>query len=523
MAEAVQAPPRVAEEAESRRRSTIALHVLVFTTGAGALATEIGAARLLAPYYGSSTVVWANVIGLVLAALSAGYFLGGRIADRWPTRRALGAIVLCGAVLVAVVPFAAGPFLDVSVNGLDSVSAGAAIGSFFAVLALFAPALVLLGMVAPYAVRLSIEDVRDAGTVAGRLYALSTIGSLAGTFLSALVTIPLIGTQRTLLAAAALMALSGASLLGRRWVIVAAAVAALIAVPTGAVRAEPGLIFEQESRYQFIHVTDLHGVRRLYLNEGLAVHSIWRPNTVLTGGEWDTYLAVPPLLGRPLRRVAILGNAGGTTARAMGVFYPRARVDGVELDPAVTAVGRRYFGLDDNPNLRVITADARPFLRRTHERYDLIVIDAFRPPYVPFYLATREFFRLARSRLTPGGAVVLNVGSTPTDHRLANHVSGTLATEFPLVLTWQALRFNQFVIGLDRPAPRPVLVERLESAPKGLKALADLLGQDLQVAAPSDDPWTDDRAPVEWITDRMILEFAARGGRFEEYPLPTAP
>ena len=313
-------------------------------------------------------------------------------------------------MLIAIVPFAAGPFLDVSVRGLDQVSAGAAIGSFFAVLALFAPAVTLLGMVAPFAVRLAIDDVRDAGSVAGRLYALSTVGSLLGTFLSALVLIPTIGTRRTLLAAAVLVALSGRGaarppLAPRR-----CGVGALIAVPTGAVRAEPGLIYEHESRYQFIHVTELNGVRRLYLNEGLAVHSIWRPNTVLTGGEWDTYLAVPPLLGRPLRRVAILGNAGGTTARAMGVFYPQARIDGVELDPDVTAVGRRYFGLDDNPRLHVITADARPFLRRTHTRYDLIVVDAYRPPYVPFYLATQEFFRLARSRLAPGGAIVLNVG-----------------------------------------------------------------------------------------------------------------
>jgi spermidine synthase len=264
-------------------------------------------------------------------------------------------------------------------------------------------------------------------------------------------------------------------------------------------------------------------VRRLYLNEGLAVHSMWRRDSVLTGGEWDTYLAVPPLLGRPLRHVAILGNAGGTTARALGVFYSRADVDGVELDPAVTAVGRRYFGLGENPRLRVITADARPFLRRTRERYDLIVVDAYRPPYVPFYLATREFFRLARSRLAPGGALVLNVGTVPGDHRLAAGVSGTLATEFPLVLTWQALRFNQFAIGLDRAAPRELLVRRLARAPAGLEPLTELLARQMVTAAPAADPWTDDRAPVEWITDRMILDFAARGGRFEDFELPTAP
>jgi spermidine synthase len=522
VAEALRSRERSPEAVDGRALS-LSLNALVFCAGAGSLATEIGAARLLAPYYGSSTIVWANVIGLVLASLSLGYWLGGRLADRRPDPRLLGGIVLAGAVLIAVVPFAAGPFLDVSVKGLDQVSTGAAIGSFFAVLALFAPPVTLLGMVAPFAVRLAIDDVREAGSVAGRLYALSTVGSLLGTFGSALITIPTVGTRRTLLGAAVLVALPGAALIGRRWLVVAAAIAALLAVPTGAVRAEPGLIYEQESHYQFIHVTELHGVRRLYLNEGLAVHSIWRRDAVLTGGEWDTYLAVPPMLGRPLRRVAILGNAGGTTARALGVFYPQARVDGVELDPAVTAVGRRFFGLDDNPRLRVITADARPFLRRTHSRYDLIVIDAYRPPYVPFYLATREFFRLARSRLAPGGAIVLNVAATPGDDRLAEGVSGTLAAEFPLVLTWQALRFNQFVIGLDRAEPRGLLVRRLARGPAQLRPLSHLLGRDLKIALPAADPWTDDRAPVEWITDRMILEFAARGGRFEEYPLPTAP
>jgi spermidine synthase len=517
VAEAVRA--RAAE----RQGNALGLNALVFCAGAGSLATEIGAARLLAPYYGSSTIVWANVIGLVLASLSLGYWLGGQIADRHPSPRVLGGIVLAGALLIGIVPFAAGPFLDVTVKGLDQVSAGAAIGSFFAILVLFAPPVTLLGMVAPFAVRLAIDDVRDAGSVAGRLYALSTVGSLLGTFLAALVAIPTIGTQRTLLAAAALVALAGAGLLGRGWLVFGGVLGAMLAIPPGPVRAEPGLIYEHESRYQFIHVTELHGVRRLYLNEGLAVHSMWRRDSVLTGGEWDTYLAVPPLLGRPLGRVAILGNAGGTTARALGVFYPLTRVDGVELDPAVTAVGRRYFGLGDNPRLRVITADARPFLRRTRDRYDLIVVDAYRPPYVPFYLATQEFFRLARSRLTPGGAIVLNVGSVPDDHRLAEGVSGTLATEFPLVLTWQALRFNQFVIGLDRPAPREVLVRRLARAPVRLRPLTALLARELRTAAPSLDPWTDDRAPVEWITDRMILEFAARGGHFEDNELPTGP
>jgi spermidine synthase len=496
----------------------------VFGAGTGALAVEICASRLLAPYYGSSTIVWANLIGLVLLALSVGYWLGGRIADRHPSGRLLGGLVLASAVLVALIPFVTRPILDVAAVGLDELSAGAVIGSFFATLLLFAPPVLLLGMVAPFAIRLALDDVRTAGALAGRVYALSTAGSLLGTFLSALVAIPAIGTQRTLLCSAAVLALTSSILLGRRSLLVAVAIAALLAVPPGAVKASPGLIYEHESRYQFIQVRERDGVRRLYLNEGVAVHSVWRPDTVLTGGVWDAFLTVPPLLGRPVERVAILGNAGGTVARAFGVFYPSAAIDGVEIDPSVTRVGRAYFGLADNPRLRTFDADARPYLRRTDERYDLVFVDAYHQPYVPFYLATREFFALVRDRLRPGGAIALNVATVPEDRRLARELAGTLAHEFPQVWSWQALRFNQLVIGLTEPAPRPQLVRRLRAAPSRLRMLGRLLADELAgPVRPGRDPWTDDRAPVEWITDRMIIEFAARGGDLDERPLPTAP
>ena len=436
------------------RRSQAGLAALVFGAGTGSLATEIAASRLLAPYFGSSTIVWANLIGIVLAGLAVGYWLGGKIADRRPERRLLGLIVLAAALWVAVTPFVARPFLDAAVGNLDDASAGAVIGSFFAVLLLFAPAVVLLGMVSPFAIRLALTTVETAGAVAGRFYALSTAGSLLGTFVPALIAIPLVGTQRTLLGTSALLALSASFLLGRRVIFVAAAVAALVAVPPGAVRADVGLLHEEESLYQFVQVIERDDGRRLLrLNEGVAVHSVWREETVLTGGVWDAFLALPPLLDRPLRSVAILGNAAGTTARALGRFYPDARVDGVELDPAVSRVGRTYFGMGDNPRLTVHDADARPFLRRTDERYDLIVVDAYRQPYVPFYLATREFFRLARERLAPGGILALNIASVPGDDGLLEGVAGTLTHEFPAVSVWPALRFNKILLAFDEPRP----------------------------------------------------------------------
>ena len=496
---------------------------LVFLAGAGTMATEIAASRLLAPYYGSSTVVWANIIGLILASLAVGYWLGGRLADKRPHARLLGFLVLSGAVLIAIVPFAARPFLDLSVRGLDTLSAGAVVGSFFAALALFAPPVVLLGTVTPFAIRLDVTRVDAAGSTAGRIFAVSTLGSLFGTFLPALVTIPLLGTQRTLLLAATTIAAAGALLLPRRWLLVPAALAALVVLPPGVIRAQSGLIFERESRYQYIQVVEHGGERRLFLNEGQAVHSIYRPDTVFTGGEWDMFLTLPPLLGRAPRTAAILGNAGGTTARSYGLVYPEVTIDGVEIDGAVSETARRYFGLDDNPRLRVVTADARPFLLNSDQRYDLIFIDAYRQPYVPFYLTTREFFELAREHLQPDGVIALNVSTTPGDTRLADAISGTLATEFLQVVTWQALRFNQLVVGLAGPAEPAALQARLASAPLSVRPLTELLARDMQPATPSADPWTDDRAPVEWITDRMIVAFARRGLATDEQLLPTAP
>jgi spermidine synthase len=505
-------------------RGELALGALVCGAGIGSLATEISASRLLAPYFGSSTVVWANLIGLVLASLSLGYWLGGKLADRRPERRLLGLIVVSAGVIVALVTFLARPLLDLTVEGLDRTSEGAVIGSFFAVLLLFAPAVVLLGAVSPFAIRLGLDDVRNAGSTAGRYYALSTAGSLIGTFVPALIAIPLLGTQRTLLATAAILAASGSLLLGRRSLAIAVALGVLLLVPPGAVKATPGLVHEETSRYQYIQVIEKpSGQRVLHLNEGVAVHSVWYPGTVLTGGEWDMFLAVPPLLGRPLERVAVLGNAAGTTARALGVYYPRAKVDGIEIDPAVTRVGRRWFGLGDNPNLTVHSADARPFLRRTKARYDLIVVDAYHQPYVPFYLATREFFRLARERLTPGGILALNVASVPESDELARDIAGTLRSEFEQAVIWPALRFNEAVLAFDRPQPLPVLRRRLLHGPADLAVLRRLLARQLRPVAPADDPWTDDRAPVEWVTDRMIIRFAAEGGRLDEDFLPTRP
>jgi spermidine synthase len=517
------AEPSVLSAAAHPALSARRLGAVVFVAGAGSLSIEICASRLLAPYFGSSTVVWANLIGLILIYLSVGYWVGGRYADRHASPRALGRLLLIAAACIAVLPFVAHPVLDLAVRGFDRLSAGAVAGSFFATVALFSVPVTLLGMVSPLAIRLALRHLDEAGTVSGRLYALSTSGSIAGTFLPALLTIPAMGTQRTMLATALLLAIAGVTLSGVRWVGIPVLAAGLLAVPPGAVKEAGGLLFETESPYQYVRVVDAGDARHLELNEGISAQSVWRPHTVLTGGEWDMFLVVPPLLDHPVRDVLVIGSAGGTIPRAYGVFYPGAHVDGVEIDPAVTAAARRFMGLDDIPGLHTITADGRSYLRSTQKRYDVIIVDAYREEYVPFYMATREFFQLVRDHLRSGGAVALNIAQVPEDHRLPDAVGGTLATVFPQVWHWPALRFNQLVVGLDQPGDLTAIRARLALLPPDIASLGALFSRDARPVAPSAEPMSDDRAPIEWITDRMIIEHIARGHGLDEQLLPTAP
>jgi spermidine synthase len=491
------------------------LYVLVFVVGAASLGAEIAVARLMAPFFGASTIVWANTIGVVLVALAVGYWLGGRLGDRHPVPRGLCLLVMAAAVLLALVPFVARPFFDVSVDALDSLSAGAFVGSLMAVLVLIAVPVILLGACSPYAIRLTLPDIEHSGRIAGRLYAVSTAGSLLGTMLAALVLIPFAGTQRTFLIFALVLAVVSAVGLGWRFAPLPAALAAAIAMPVGTIKGtdDGRVLYEGETTLQYARViAEPDGDRVLELNEGQAIHSLYRPGSYLTGGYWDGMVTLPfAAMPNQPRRVAILGNGAGTTSRAYGRFFPRARVDAVEIDPKLTELGRRYFHLRSSPNLTVHDEDARPWLRQSSGRYDVIVVDAYRQPYIPFYLTTREFFSLAGDRLAPGGVAVINVGHPSGSDELETVIGRTMAEAFTTVVRDPFDETNTLLLGSQAPATDTRLRSAAAELPRPLAPIARRQAARVGPRLPGGTVYTDDRAPVEWLVDRSILGYAAGG------------
>jgi spermidine synthase len=250
------------------------------------------------------------------------------------------------------------------------------------------------------------------------------------------------------------------------------------------------------------------------LNEGQAIHSILPADrSYLTGDYWDEPLVLP-FAGRPAAdppgRIAILGNAGGTIARAYGHFFPGTRVDAVEIDGKLTQMGRKWFDLT-GPNLHTYTGDARPFLRASGARYDMILVDAYRQPYIPFYLTTREFFALCRDRLEPGGMVIINVGHPEDSHKLEQVLGRTLETSFAHVARDPSEPTNSMLVASNAPISADALDAAAGSLPAQLRPVARRAAARLAPRLPGGEVYTDDRAPVEWLIDASIIEVAESG------------
>jgi len=485
------------------------------------LGVEFGAARLLAPYFGTSLYVWGVLIGLVLIYLSAGYVIGGRLADRRPDDALLYQITAWAGLWIGVIPLVSYPILLASQQGFKDLSAGLVAGTLLAVVLMFAVPVILLGCESPFAIRLLLKNVETGGNTAGRVYALSTAGSILGTFLPVFWFIPTYGTRPTLEGfGLVLVVVSVLGLWPRRRLYASFAVAVLLAwivLPAGIKPPVVGtLVTEKDSAYNYIQVVQVGTTTELILNEGQAIHSIYDSQNNLTHGYWDYLLVAdafqPAESSAPTpRSIAILGLAGGTTARQYRLAYgDSVDITGVEIDPAILDIGHRYFHLGD-AGAHEVVSDARYWLDTQAGHYDVIVLDAYRQPYIPFHLTTQEFFQQVRDHLNTGGVAAVNVGRTQTDYRLVAALASTMAAVFPNVYLIDDPNFdNTLVFGTDEPVSIDDVKHNLGlvDAPLASAAAQTALAEGRLRASPyHGQVYTDDLAPVEQLIDEIIFSY----------------
>jgi spermidine synthase len=478
------------------------------------MAVEIIASRILAPYFGASLFVWTSLILTILVALAVGYWLGGVVAEKGANDLFIS-ILLCvtGAMLVAGVWVSNGfsAVLTTMLAAWPNASIGLFLGSLAAAAVIFALPVLIMGMMGPILLK-RLSTGSDVGKASGRYLVASTMGSVVGTLLPTLLLVPNLGSRHSLELVATLFIVLGAVTLPRRRrgaMVLALALPVIGLTYSQSNQPQDNALFQKESGYQMIRVTERDGWHYLLFNEGSGIQSVYVPEGGRTYLYYDL-LSVVPLL-RPFHdgdhQVAILGLAGGTgIPRYTSLLPPGSTVDftGVEVDDQVIDVARRYFGINDMP-VRVLNQDGRNFLRSTTDTFDAILVDAYSNQlYIPSHMVTKEFFDLVRTRLKPGGILVTNINVTSSAAPLFRSLAATVSQSFPFVVAIPELdAYNQLIMASDQPIDTDAVIPLIPAVDGDL---ADYVRAATPVEPdPSVRVFTDDWAPVEFMTESMII------------------
>jgi spermidine synthase len=495
--------------------NSLVLLIIAFTSGMSIMAMEISASRLIAPYFGTSLFVWTNIIGVVLVALSIGYYVGGKFSDKHPNLNSLLWLLCSAGAMFSLVPWIAEPIantIKMTLFNYQAASVLITLGSFLLVMLLFAFPIILLGMVSPYVIKLYAQSTQHLGEQAGTIFAVSTIGSILGTFLPTLWLIPTIGTRWTILSFALLLiAISGIGLYrNRTYVITVTVVLILFVINPFFQPAQATSIYSTESAYQYINVLEIQDQRFLVFNEGLGIQSRYHPDELFLGSYYDYFAPLPALFEKEEVSVGIIGLAGGTLSRALyGLYGDRVIIDGVEIDAKVIEIARNHFDLDQ-PTLTVYNEDGKMFIERQENKYDILVVDAYAQQlYIPWTMTTKEFWEDSKDAMKESGILALNVNTTALDSPLFKTISNTIASVFDYTYAVplpQEGAYNYIILA----SPNEIDFNALQSTnlPYPVNELSEYLSAHWTAINydPSIELLTNDRAPIELMTEKMILE-----------------
>lgn len=499
---------------------------LVFCGGVAVMGMEMTASQLIAPYFGSTISVWTSLIGLVMVFLTTGYYLGGALADRRPSRGLLGAIVLLAGLVMMIIPLFSMPVLMMTWQLTPKV--GLLVGSLVGTFILFSIPNILLGCICPFAMKLSIADLGRTGRASGNIYAISAIGSVIGTFLPALFTISLYGVRKSIMIFGALLIVAALLLLSRLRFSPAAGVMLLLAVQLPPLLPLKGLLAVRESPYNYLEVVQMGEARVLWID--WSVFSHYTPGQFRTWESHDYLLLAPLMRPEPpskwLRRELLIGLCAGTTVKQTNSAFGPIAIDGVEIDPVIVELGRTYFAMND-PNLRVHLTDGRAFLASAPEPYDWVVVDAYQGSDIPAHLVTKEFFQLVKDHMSPNGVLSVNIAWWDrTDTEITRRVMTTIAAVFPKVYVVTDIGYYKCnaVLLAGGEDLSPAHITR-NAGLNGYPDLIDIAAEMTDAKPPQferleklGEPLTDDQGSLRNIVDRMYLKMRRQlHAREQEY------
>ena len=484
-------------------RNKYFLYVTEFFSGMSVMAVELGASRLMAPYFSSSQIVWTVIIGVIMIAMAIGNVWGGRSADKRHDPDRLYRRLLIAAIWIALIPFA-GRYLVWA--------------ALFTCLAIFAFPCVLLGTVTPSLVKFSVSNLDDNGKTVGELGALNTIGSIIGTFLPTFVTIPAVGTAATFLIFSAVLAAIAVvyfvTVKRKRGLCIGTAVVLLVlaALTPGFSFAfwEKDVTLEDESIYNYLQVKDSEDQTILSTNVLFGVQSIKAKNRELTGMYYDYALAAPVMAGIHTKKdnnVMILGLGSGTFADYCDRYFPGTKIQGAEIDEKIADIATDYFGLPDS--VEVAVEDGRAYLTASEEAYDVIMVDAYQDITIPFQMSSVEFFSQVESHLKKNGVMVVNMNmKSSSEDSINDYLCDTIASVFKYVYTVPVDGGTNMEVFASNEAGLPEMLKKnTEKLPDGeLKGMMETVSAELTGYEGKDRILTDDKAPVELLGMKVLDE-----------------